>query len=202
MKLLLLATSLFLTPASAFVVSPSRRAIQIKLGVNGDQPINGLSSSTQSSSSTTSSAVDFLQTLLQDLVTASDATSLIENSSHGWRTAIYEAVGAPASADAKQVSKTLTNAMSKTDNQFAILLGKAEEFVANFPSDTVDYQDGQAFVEVQLRDKTSDELLVTMGLQLEQRASDQQWCVAKLDWQDFRETFYPGLSGREWLRAF
>ncbi|GKY97304.1 hypothetical protein MPSEU_000688800 [Mayamaea pseudoterrestris] len=203
MKLLLIF-SFLLSPTLSFVVSPSR-ASKLKLGGGGsgwDQDkVNGLSSS-YSKTSTSSAAIDFLQTLLNDLVTASDATSLIELSSPSWRNAIYEAVGAQASADATVVSQKLTSAMSKTDNQFAILLGKAEDFVAYFPSDPVDYQEGQAFVEVQLRDKSSDNLLVTMGLQLEVRDSDGQWLIAKLDWQDFRPKFYPGLSGREWLRAF
>lgn len=199
--------SLLVTTAQAFVVHPNRHS-RVRLGGFSGDSVNGLSSTSQPSSSSSStrsstSAIEFLQSLLDDLVQKSDATSLIEKSSHGWRTAIYEAVGAPASADPSLVSKSLTSAMSKPDNQFAILLGKAEEFVVQFPSDTVDYiQEGHAFVEVQLREPRTDELLVTMGLQLEQRASDGQWLVAKLDWQDFRDQFYPGLSGREWLRAF
>jgi hypothetical protein len=186
-------------------VSSSTRAITPFQLSRSDQSINGLSSTASSSTTTassSSSAVAFLQTLLNDLNTRGDATSLIEQSADSWRTAIYEAVGAPSTADASKVAKTLTTTMSKLDNQFAILLGKAEDFVALFPSDPVDYQDGQAFVEVQLRQRESDKLLVTMGLQLEQRSSDGQWLVKRLDWQDFREQFYPGLSGREWLRAF
>jgi hypothetical protein len=202
MKLPLLV-SLLVSPAIAFVVSPSRSS-KLKLGEGrfGDN-VNGLSSTSKTATATTSSsAVDFLQTLLDDLVNDADATRLIKNSSQSWKTAIYEAIGAPDSTDVSQVSKTLTAAMSKPNNQFAILLGKAQEFTANFPSDPVDYQEGEAFVEVQLREKQSDDLLVTMGLQLEQRDTDGQWLVAKLDWQDFRDQFYPGLSGREWLRAF
>jgi len=92
--------------------------------------------------------------------------------------------------------------MSKPDNQFAILLGKAEDYVTVFPSDPVEYGDGTSWVEVRLRDAKDDELLVTMGVQLQQRESEGQWLVSKLDWQGFRDQFYPGLSGREWLRAF
>ena len=189
--------SLLLSVTHAFMAGPSRKSA-VKLGY-GASNINGLGSSNKATTSA-NTAVDFLQTLLSDL--PNGAGALLENSALGWRTAIYQAVGAPSSADEKIVAKALTDAMSKSDNQFAILMGKAEPFVAAFPSDPVDYQEGASFVEVQLREAKSDELLVTMGIQLTQRETDGQWLVAKLDWQDFRDEFYPGKSGREWLRAF
>ena len=89
--------------------------------------------------------------------------------------------------------------MSKSDNQFAILTGNAEKFEANFPSDPV-IDENTAWVECRLRQVPEDELLVTMGINLE--LEDNEWRIRSLDWQDFRDAFYPGLSGREWLRAF
>jgi hypothetical protein len=199
---------LFLSPASAFVVRQVK-TLTLKLGGSeGFDGINGLSSTSRSSSSTSSSAtsfdtaVDFCHNLLAQLPSEVGGALLLENSSEKWRHAIYQAVGAPLTADEGMVSRKLMDAMSRSDNQFAILVGKAEPFVATFPSDPVDYQEGHSFVEVQLRAEGSDKLLVILGLQLAQGETDGQWLIAKLDWQDFRDDFYPGLSGREWLRAF
>jgi hypothetical protein len=128
---------------------------------------------------------------------------LLEASSPSWRTAIFAAVGAPAEAAPSGVAQALQDAMSKRDNQFAILLGHAEPFVATFPSDVVDYKDdGTAWVECRLRHAETDDLLVTMGISVVQSTENDGWKISSLDWQDFREQFYPGLSGREWLRSF
>jgi hypothetical protein len=133
--------------------------------------------------------------------------------------AIFAAVGAPETADEAVVAKALQDAMGNADSQFAILVGRAEAFVANFPSDPVfdGGDDDKVWVEVRLRDKASDALLVTMGIDLvkgQQKQKQQQpgsggggkdddaWLISSLDWQDFRDKFYPGLSGREWLRSF
>lgn len=77
----------------------------------------------------------------------------------------------------------------------------------------MDYDDGRSWVECRLREKEGPELLVVMGVALQERGSadagvdgdaepTKEWMVADLKWQDFRDKFYPGVSGREWLRAF
>lgn len=138
---------------------------------------------------------DYLKELLEHM----DGKRLLQSSSVSWRDAIFDAVGAPHNANEELVAKALQDAMANPHNQFAILLG--DEFVANFPSDPVDYDDGSCWVECRLRDKTTDDLLVTMGVSL-QAGENGTWLISSLDWQDFRDEFYPGLSGREWLRAF
>jgi hypothetical protein len=159
-------------------------------------PINGMSAT-----SSTSSAVDFCSDLLTKLKSPNGAKELLENSAQGWRAAIFDAVGAPSTADETIVAKALADAMGKPNNQFAILLGKGEKYKTDFPSEPTEYDDGNSFVEIRLYEDNKDsKLLVTMGLQLENK--NGAWLVAKLDWQDFRDEFYPGLSGREWLRAF
>lgn len=197
--------------ASAFVVGPTGPT-STKTPFLASSDVNGLQQTAASASAPASSATDFVKDLLQGLAQNDGNTGgkkLLENSSHSWRTAIYDAVGAPPTADEKIVAKALTDAMSCPKNQFAILLGKAEEtdFSLEFPSDPVEYAaEGDdpetSFVEVRLRNNSDDELLVTMGIQLQRRNEDGHWLVSKLDWQDFRDQFYPGLSGREWLRAF
>jgi hypothetical protein len=171
-----------------------------------------LSSRGTTSSSSTSTAVDFLKNLLESLSESGPdgGQKLLEASSDKWKQSIYEAVGAPyPKADPAIVAKALTDAMSRPDNQFAILMGKAQDFVAVFPSDPVEYPDetpATSWVEVRLREKSSDELLVTMGVQMTQDSSKMNinngWLISSIDWEDFRDQFYPGLSGREWLRAF
>lgn len=139
---------------------------------------------------------------LKDLLTELSGQKLLASSSASWRDAIFKAVGAPDTAKEGIVAKAIQDAMSKPDNQFAILMGHGEPFVATFPSDVVDYDDnGTAWVECRLLHAESDALLVTMGISLE-HAADGVWLISSLDWQDFRDQFYPGLSGREWLRAF
>jgi hypothetical protein len=156
------------------------------------------------SSSLSVSASEFLEALLPTLAGEQGGERLLEASSPSWRTAIFAAVGAPPSAAPSGVAQALQGAMSKPDNQFAILLGHAEPFVATFPSDVVDYKDdGTAWVECRLRHAKTDELLVTMGISVVQSSEGNDgWKISSLDWQDFREQFYPGLSGREWLRSF
>ena len=145
-------------------------------------------------------AMDFVQNLIETMVSEGTAAKLVSSSGEKWTQAIFAAVGAPETANEELVSNAMTFAMSKPDNQFAILLGKAEKFTINFPSEAVDGGDGTVWLECRLRDASDDELLVTMGITIQEVNGDYK--MSWLDWQDFRDKFYPGLSGREWLRAF
>ena len=73
-------------------------------------------------------------------------------------------------------------------------------YTIEFPSDTLDYSDGAAWVECRLRDKQSDALLVVLGWSMEQRGSDGSWLIDGIDWQDFREKYRPGIGREEWER--
>jgi hypothetical protein len=166
---------------------------------------------TTSLSSDETTLTGSLKDLLEGLKGEDGGQRLLAASSGSWRTAIYQALAAPVSANEEQVATSLTSTMRKPDNQFAILMGAAEPFVATFPSDPViNAEDNTAWVECRLRQAdATDKLLVTMGISLvrsgggeEKKTNNNQWLIAALDWQDFRDAFYPGLSGREWLRAF
>ena len=187
-------------PSNQWALAPSVVVVVVETSKTGSssihRAINGIRMS-GTTDSTTAPSTDFLKELLEHLT----GERLLAASSESWRKAIYEAVGAPPTADSKAVAQTLEDAMSKPDNQFAILLGKAEDFVATFPSDTVSYDDDETcWVECRLRDSQTDALLVTMGINLTNQNGN--WAISSLDWQDFRDEFYPGLSGREWLRSF
>jgi len=121
-------------------------------------------------------------------------------SSPSWRAAIQAAVGASGTADEALVTDALQQAMARPTNQFAILVGAAEPFEAVFPSDPVVNDATTVWVECQLREVDGPELLVDMGITL--KLCDGGWKIDELQWQDFRDAYYPGLSGREWLRAF
>ena len=212
---LLILSTIFASPAVAFLVpsspaaflSPSQQVGDITRSTTSFQPSERRSihtivlrmSETSSTTQQKQAPTEFLKDLLEHLT----GERLLAASSGSWRNAIYEAVGAPPTADSKIVSKALEDAMRRPDNQFAILLGAAEDFVATFPSDTVSYDDDETcWVECRLRRKDDDELLVTMGINLTHQTDTGRWGIQSLDWQDFRDEFYPGLSGREWLRAF
>lgn len=126
--------------------------------------------------------------------------SLIRASTLPWKRRMYHSVAAPASASLDHVASALGEAMARSDNQFAILVGEGEEYRITFPTDTVDYGDGTSWVECRLRGRDSDKLLVIMGWQLVQRDDDGAWLVDSIDWQDFRDKFRPGIGREEWMR--
>ena len=100
-----------------------------------DGMINGAMYMGDSSSpTTTSSAVDFLKDLLTGMSVGNGGEKLLAASSDSWRNSIFKAVGAPDKANEQIVAKALQDAMSSPDNQFAILMGKAEPFLATFPA--------------------------------------------------------------------
>ena len=112
--------------------------------------------------------------------------SLVRVSTKRWRDRIFESVAAPSTATEEAVASALAEAMSRTNNQFAILVGEAEEYVPTFPSEPIDYGDGKCWLECQLRGKKNNELYVITGWSLERRKSDGAWLVDAIDWQDFR----------------
>jgi len=141
-----------------------------------------------------------LKALLEHLDGPDGGKKLYAASSPSWQAAIQAAVGAPETADVSLVTDALQQAMARPKNQFAILMGAAEPFEAVFPSDPVVNDATSVWVECQLREANGPELLVDMGISL--KLCDGGWKIDELQWQDFRDAYYPGLSGREWLRAF
>ena len=117
-----------------------------------------------------------------------------------WKETLRKSVGAPNDAEEGLVYRALSNSMERTDTQFGILVGMAEETIVDFPFDTLDYYDGTAWLECRLRDEKSDTLLVVLGWSFKQRECDGAWLVNGIDWQDFRETFRPGIGREEWER--
>jgi hypothetical protein len=112
---------------------------------------------------------------------------LLRTSTRRWRDRIFESVGAPpATASEEVVASALGEATSRPQNQFAILVGEAEEYVVSFPSGPIDYGDGSCWVECRLRGKTDNQLYAVTGWTLERRKSDGAWLVDAIDWQDFR----------------
>jgi hypothetical protein len=100
---------------------------------------------------------------------------------------------------------------SRHDNHNRDDAGEEKEEVAyriSFPHEALDYADGTCWLECQLRsaanngdDDEDDKLLVSTGWELRRRASDNAWLVERIDWQDFREAFRPGIGRQEWTRV-
>jgi hypothetical protein len=149
-------------------------------------------------------ATDFIRSCLDGLwandepLPDSGVRLLLRASTKSWRNQIRRSVGAPLSADEEMVVSALGEAIGRSNNQFAILVGEGEAYMATFPMEPLDYADGTCWVECQLRSTTDDKLLVTTGWQLHKEHG--AWMVENIDWQDFRERFRPGIGREEWMR--
>jgi hypothetical protein len=111
---------------------------------------------------------------------------LLRASTKQWRRKVYQSVAAPEVANEEAVASTLGEAMARPHNQFAILVGEAEDYVATFPTEPIDYSDGTCWLECRLRDPEDDTLFAVTGWSLVQRKTDGAWLVDGIDWQDFR----------------
>ena len=101
-----------------------------------------------------------------------------------------------------EVASAVASSFARSNNQFHILTGQepAPRYVATFPTDPVEEDENTSWLEVRLRDATTDELLVVSGWDLKRRESDGAWLIDGLDWQDFRDGFRPGIGREEWER--
>lgn len=152
------------------------------------------------------SACDFVQDLLQCILDNEDPLPdagfrlLLRTATDEWKGQLFKSVGAPAGASEEVVASALGEAIGRPDNQFALLVGEAEEYVPTFPFEPLDYFDGTAWVECRLRDKQDDSLLVSTGWEL-RRNQDKAWVVNGIVWHDFRDQYRPGVGQEEWMRV-
>lgn len=154
------------------------------------------------------SAVDTVAGVLNSLQRCDDPSpdagirSLLRTSTLRWKQLLYESVGAVDWHTTKDehVISALRSSMGRPNNQFRILVEDEgeESFSVVFPSDPLDYMDGTCWVECQLRRRNDDTLLITMGWQLEKE--NDCWMIDRIDWQDFRDAFRPGIGREEWMR--
>jgi hypothetical protein len=114
-----------------------------------------------------------------------------------WRSKILQSVGAKDTSDLETVASALGSAIGRPHNQFAILVGEGEEYTLDF-SEPVNYGDGNCWVECKLRDSNTEKLLIITGWELRQQ--DGAWLVDRIDWQDLRDEFRPGIGRDEWRR--
>ena len=126
---------------------------------------------------------------------------LLRASTDNWKRSIYDSIGAPLTADIDVVASALGEALGRPRQQFAILVGEEDQnnFYINFPSEELDFLDGTCWIECVLRDKRDSSLMVATGWSLRQRPEDGAWLVDKIDWQDFREAYRPGIGREEWM---
>jgi hypothetical protein len=145
--------------------------------------------------------------------------TLIRASSSEWKEALRRSIGVPKDLDDAITEDTLisalASAMSRPNNQYQILVQEQDDqdqadtsmdmdmdipsYALYFPGDVVDYLDGKCWLEAQLRDPASGRLLVILGWSLVQN-DRREWLIDRIDWQDFRDEFRPGIGREEWMR--
>jgi hypothetical protein len=148
---------------------------------------------------------DFVNAVLESLLDPDDPLPdsglrlLLRASTPSWQAQLRQSIGASSKVEEDVAASALGSALSRPGNQFGILVGTEDRYVANFPTDALDFHDGTCWVECQLRSVEGDKLLVIMGWQLEQ-GRDGAWLIDGLDWQDFRDSYRPGIGREEWMR--
>lgn len=141
---------------------------------------------------------------------------LLQSATPKWRHYIRQSVGAPEHASVDQIASALGAALSRPNNQFGILVDAPDDESSSrrrsqlvhlhplyntvFPTEVVDFDDGNCWIECRLRGRLDDKLLVIMGWQMKKREEDGSWLIDGLDWQDFRDGYRPGIGREEWLR--
>eukprot|EP00549_Striatella_unipunctata_P012258 CAMPEP_0118700730 /NCGR_PEP_ID=MMETSP0800-20121206/16770_1 /TAXON_ID=210618 ORGANISM="Striatella unipunctata, Strain CCMP2910" /NCGR_SAMPLE_ID=MMETSP0800 /ASSEMBLY_ACC=CAM_ASM_000638 /LENGTH=225 /DNA_ID=CAMNT_0006601397 /DNA_START=48 /DNA_END=721 /DNA_ORIENTATION=- len=157
------------------------------------------------------SAHEFVTAVLDSLQNAngplpfSGVRTLLRASTPRWRDALRSSVGAPPHATEQSIATALGTAMARPNNQFSILVTKGDSSPDGhvewtFPTDLLEMQDGECWLECRLRSKKDNRLLVATGWQLQRSPQDGSWLLDGLDWQDFRDAFRPGIGREEWSR--
>lgn len=137
------------------------------------------------------SPVQLIEEVMKGLLNPYDPTPysgfrlMIRTATQKWRKKILDSVGATNESDIEIVAAALKTAIGRPHNQFAILVGKGEQYSLDISDPTNFHDDGTCWVECRLRDKESDELLVITGWEL--RKENGVWLVHRIDWQDFRD---------------
>lgn len=134
---------------------------------------------------------------------------LLRTATKQWRKQILKSIGAPTAGevDWQRVSSALGAAIARPRNQFGLLVAGDEDdeeempYLLDFPFEPLDYEDGTAWLECQMRDKRTNELLVVTGWSLKRR-EDGPWLVDSITWHDLRDEFRPGVGQKEWMRVY
>ena len=168
-----------------------------------------------------------VETILSTLLTPHNPSSnwgyeyLYTYSTERWQHILRKSVGLHNNTEEDLIYEALAGSMERDNQQFGILVGmgvddgtascldqnmidnnmnsmQEEYYTVEYPYDTLDYQDGTAWIECRLRNIDTDTLLVVIGWSLQQVQGE--WKVDGIDWQDFREKYRPGIGREEWER--
>lgn len=150
-----------------------------------------------------------LEQLRQPTMPQSGYRTLIRSCSDEWKGQLRKSIGVPNDVDISEDTfvNALGEAIARPRNQYEILVQEGEDrraapvYVLYFPGEVIDYQDsdGICWVETQLRSPNEGTLFAILGWNLVMNEKGA-WLVDKLDWQDFRDEFRPGIGREEWMR--
>jgi len=157
--------------------------------------------------------IEFITAILgqlhQPTTPQSGYRTLIRSCSDEWKGELRKSIGVPNDMDISEETfvNALGEAIARPRNQYEILVQEEEDgsgspvYVLYFPGEVVDYQDsdGMCWVETQLRSPIGGTLFAILGWSLVTN-DNGAWMVDKLDWQDFRDEFRPGIGREEWMR--
>lgn len=91
--------------------------------------------------------------------------------------------------------------LERPNQQFAIIMGVEDRgFQVIFPSDIVQYDDNECWIECRFYSPDKNELLVVIGWTLLRQDDNKCWLIHQMDWQDFRDAYRPGIGREEWER--
>jgi hypothetical protein len=124
------------------------------------------------------------------------------------------------------IVQSLYRALARPHQQFAILFSSSSSsdnnnnnnnnnnnYWVEFPSDVLEWDDQECWIECRLRSSQDDQLLAVLGWTLQKKdnhnnnnsqttkgGSSSCWYLQALDWQDFRDAYRPGIGREEWER--
>lgn len=127
---------------------------------------------------------------------------LLKYSTPKWKRKIFNSIGAPYDASDEIAAQALGAAIGRPNNQYGILVNESDgDFMISFSSDIVALDDSSCWVECRFINPKDGSLLVMTGWELELSDDKNFWLIDRIDWQDFRDTFRPGIGREEWMRS-
>jgi len=115
---------------------------------------------------------------------------LLRSSSKRWREFLCNSIGAPQSSTENDMVRHLSESSAHThphpQNPYSVLVGveSDEPYNVGFPSSSIDFKDGSCWLECQITNPITTQIIASMMWYLERRVSDGAWLIDWIDWND------------------